>query len=355
MIRRALIASSTLLLLASGPALAESPGRVYIPLGDSNAIVIIDPQTLEIAGKIEGIPDAHGLAKTPDGLFLIAGRYDEQKAGAAVPKRPAAVSADEHAAHHAKRADGKSKNTGVVSTVSVIRLNDQTVVRHIDVPGAVHHVAVNPQGTLAIVTHPNQDAVSLIDLAAYEVAATIATGPLPNYSAFSPDGQHAYVSNAGNDTVSDVDIGKKIVLRNIAVGESPEHLVLSADGKRIFVNNVNNGTVSAIDVDAGSVSRTYHVGTSLHGIDLSDDEKTLYVAALGDDIVAAVDVASGKMRTTKLGPAPYHLAVIQGVGRVFVSSAEQPKIWVLDGMSLKLVGEIPIGGKGHQMVQVSAQ
>ncbi len=355
MLRTTLIASAMLLVLANVPALAGGSARVYIPLGGSNAIIIVDPQTSAITGKIEGIPNAHGLAKTPDGLYLIAGRNDEQKAGSSAPEKPAAVSADEHAAHHAKRADGKGKNTGVVSTVSVIRLKDQTVVRHIDVPGAVHHVAVNPQGTLAIVTHPHQDAISLIDLGSYEVAATIATGPMPNYAAFSPDGQHAYVSNAGNDTVSDLDVGKRIVLQNIPVGESPEHLVLSKDGKRLFVNNINSGTVSAIDVDAGSVSHTYRVGSTLHGIDLSDDEKTLYVAVLGDDVIAAIDVASGKLRTTKLGPAPYHLAAIRGTGRVFVSSAQEPKVWVLDGTSLKVVGEIAIGGKGHQMVQVSAQ
>lgn len=354
MIQRTVIASSILLLLAGVPSLAGGAGRVYVPLGSSNAIVIIDPQALAITGKIEGIPNAHGLAKTPDDRYLIAGRNDEQKAGNSAPEKPAEVSADEHAAHHARPADSRGKNTGVVSTVSVIRLKDRTVVRRVDAPGAVHHVAINPQGTFAIVTHPNQDAVSLIDLAAYAVTATIATGPLPNYAVFSPDGQHAYVSNAGNDTVSDVDVGKRIVLRNIPVGESPEHLVLSKDGKHLFVNNINSGTVSAIDVDANRVSRTYRVGSTLHGIDLSDDEETLYVAVLGDDLVAAVDISSGNLRTTKIGPAPYHLAAIRGTGRVFVSSAQEPKIWVLDGTSLERVGEIPIGGKGHQMVQVPA-
>jgi YVTN family beta-propeller protein len=340
------------IFLISAPVQAGDGGNVYVPLGSGNSIVIIDAETSKITGRIDGVPNAHGLAKTPDGLYLIAGRNDERKVDSAVPAKPAGVSADDHVAHHAKPAAGKAKSTGAVSSLSVIRIKDRAVVRLVDVPGAVHHVAVNPQGSLTIVTHPNQDAISLIDLKAYAVVATIATGPLPNYAAFSPDGQHAYVSNAGNNTVSDIDIAKRIVLRNIPVGDSPEHLVLKRDGTRLFVNNVNGGTVSAVDLGAGKVARTYRVGTSLHGIDLSDDEKTLYVATLGDDVVAAVDLASGNQKAMTLSPAPYHMATIRGTGRVFVSSAQQPKLWVLDGATLKLVAEIPIGGKGHQMVQV---
>ncbi|MEZ5853047.1 MAG: YncE family protein [Hyphomicrobiaceae bacterium] len=343
------------ILLLSTTAQAGDSGNVYVPLGTANAIVIIDAKTSKITGKIDGVPNAHGLAKTPDGRYLIAGRNDERKVGSSAPQKPAGVSADDHAAHHTKPAAGKAKSTGAVSSLSVIRIKDRAVVRLVDVPGAVHHVAVNRQGSLAVVTHPNQDAASLVDLKAFVVVATIATGPLPNYAAFSPDGQHAYVSNAGNNTVSDIDVARKIVLRNIAVGDSPEHLVLTKDGTRLFVNNVNDGTVSAVDLRTGNVARTYRVGSSLHGIDLSADEKTLYVAALGDDMVAAVDLANGKLRTMKLSPAPYHLATIRGTGRVFVSSAQQPKLWVLDGASLKLIGEVPIGGKGHQMVHVDVR
>ena len=356
MTHKLLISSLTALLIVSQPVMAGSDGRVYIPLGSDNAIIIVDPQTSAITGKIDGIPNAHGLAKTPDNRYLIAGRNDERDVGSAAPKKPVTVSKDDHAAHHGKTAGKKRVGGDVVSTVSVIRIEDRSVIRHIDVPGAVHHVAVNPKGTLAVVTHPNQDAVSFIDLAAFKVTATVATGPLPNYAAFSPDGQHAYVSNAGNNTVSDIDVAKGIVLRNIPVGESPEHLVLSKDGGRLFVNNINAGTVSAIDVKAGSLARTYRIGSSpLHGIDLSDDEKVLNVAVLGDDMVAALDLATGKLRTVKLSPAPYHLTTIRGIGRVYVSSAEEPKLWVLDAKSLQVVGEIPIGGKGHQMVQVEAQ
>jgi YVTN family beta-propeller protein len=342
-------------LYMATPAAASTPVKVYVPIGSANSIVIVDAARDSVIGKITNVPNVHGLAATPDGKSLIAGSYDERPMDAPAPSKPEGVTAEEHAAHHTRQPDNSASKSRVKSSLSLIRVEDRVVVRLIDVPGAVHHVAVSPDGRYAMVTHPTQNAVSLVDLATYDVTATIATGPLPNYAAFSPDGRRAYVSNAGNNTVSDIDIARKIVLRNIVVGDSPEHLVLSRDGNRLFVNNINDGTVSAVDVERGAVSKTYRVGSVLHGIDLSDDGQTLFVVSLGDDKIASIDLANGEMRTAKLAPTPYHLAAIRGAGKIYVSSADKPLIWVIDQASLKVVGEIAIGGKGHQMVQISGR
>lgn len=354
-LRRTLLTSTSLVMLSlSTPsaALALSSGNVYVPLGSADSIIVVDPWSNGTAGRIDNVPNVHGLAQTPDGRHLIAGRNDESPLDESAPAKPAGVSEDDHAEHHARKPGETSSAVGVKSTVTVIRLRDHAIMRRVDVPGAVHHVTVSPTGAYALLTHPTQDTVSLLDLATYKVVATIPTGPLPNYAAFSPHGDLAYISNAGNNTVSILDVNKQIVRHNIVVGESPEHLVLSKDGSRLFVNNISDGTVSAIDLPVGKVSAVYPIGDTLHGIDLSEDEKTLFVASLGDEKIAAVDLASGKVRSAKLGPMPYHLATIEGTGKVFVSSADEPKIWVIDPETLRVVSEIPIGGKGHQMVQV---
>lgn len=334
------------------PATNAVAGELYIPLGSDNAIVVVDTERDAVAGRIEGVPAVHGLAATPDGRFLIAGSYDERTAGGAPPPKPEAVSEEAHAAHHAAAATAP-RAEGLVSTVSVIRVSDGAVVRRIDVPGAVHHVAVSPDGRLAVVTHPNQGTISAIDLAAFRVVATVATGPVPNYAAFGPDGQRVYVSNAGNGTVSEVDAGRWTVRRNIVVGDSPEHLVLSADGGTLYVNNVAGGTVSVVSLSTGKTAKTIAVGKVLHGIGLSDDGRTLYVSALGDNRLAAIDLVSGAVRRASLEPSPYHLAVLRGSNKLYISSAEDPKVWGVDAQSLGVLREIPIGGKGHQMVQIA--
>ncbi len=340
--------------LAVLTAPAVSAERFYIPLGSDNAIVAIDSAEDAIVGRINGVPAVHGLAVTPDGRFLVAGSFDERQAGAMAPEKPSAMAEDEHAAHHSKGAAMRGgAAASVVSTVSIIDIETASVVRRVDVPGAVHHVSIDPAGRFAALTQPNQDAVTILDLANIAVAATIVTGPLPNYAVFSPDGQRLYVSNAGNNTVSDITADSWIVLRNVIVGESPEHVVLSADGKTLYVNNIDGGTVSEIDTASWSVGKTIEAGELLHGIDLSDDGKTIFVAVRGGDFLTAIDLQSGASKTITLSPSPYHLAAVRGLGKIYISSAEEPKVWVVDQQTLSVSGEMEIGGKGHQMVQVS--
>jgi len=350
LIRPAALAGMVAFLLAAQPLRAEP--FVYVPLGAENRIVVIDAAKDSVVRSIDGIPAVHGLAESPDGRFLVAGSFEEREPGTAAPPKPTGMSEEEHASHHAMGSPPESQGTAAsVSTVSVIRASDGTVIRRIDVPGAVHHVAISPDGRFAAVTHPNGGGISAIDLSSYKVLATIPTGPLPNYAAFSPDGGTVYVSNAGNDTVSAVDTGRWIVRWNAVAGKSPEHLVLSPDGTTIYVNNIEDGTVSVIAVDREKVVQTIPIGDTLHGIDISQDGKTLFVASLGDDKIVAVDLAVGNARSAPLGPAPYHLAVIHDAGKLYVSSADEPKIWVVDPASLAVTGEIQIGGKGHQMAQ----
>lgn len=329
---------------------ATAGGMVFIPLGDANEVFAIDTLRDTVVGRIGGLPAVHGLAQTPDGRFLIAGSYQERAMGAAMPEKPAGVSADAHAMHHRSMAAKPGAPAAMLSTVSIVRIADGSVVRRIDVPGAVHHVAVSPDGRVAVATHPDGGGISVIDLATYAVVAKVATGSYPNYAAFSPDGKRLYVSNAGDDSVSVVDTKTWTVLGSMAVGASPEHLVLSDDGTRLYVNNVEDGTVSVIAVPEQNVVQTLSVGAALHGIDLSDDGATLFVAAMGDDKLVAIDLATGTYRSARLTPAPYHLAVIHGSRKLYVSSAENPIVWVVDEASLRVQWTIPITGKGHQMV-----
>lgn len=325
--------------------------EVYVPLGSANEIIVIDGMRDEITGNIKGIPAVHGLAGTRDGRFLIAGSYAERELGSGAPAKPSGVTEDEHASHHALPPPEREKPSGAISMVSVIRTSDRSAIRRIDVSGVVHHVAVSPNGRVAVVTHPDEDGISAIDLSSYRVLAEVATGPLPNYAAFSPDGDRVYVSNAGNETVSVVDVKRWSTVKNIVVGNSPEHVVMSKDGSMLYVNNVDDGTVSVISTESATVVNTIPVGPTPHGIDLSDDGKTLFVAVLEDNKLVAVNLPTGSSRSVPLSPEPYHLMTVRGMGKLYVSSATHGKIWVVDQVSLAVLRTIEIPGKGHQMVR----
>jgi YVTN family beta-propeller protein len=341
---------TALLLGTAWPAAAGQ--RVYVPLGGAGEVLVIDASNDRVVATIPNLPEVHGLAGTPDGTYLVAGSLAETEAGTPeIPPKPEGMSAADHQAHHGGSAAGGRTPEEAVSFVSLVRVDEGSVVHRIEVPGAVHHVAVTPDGRHAIATHPNGGGISVIDLSARRLAEVIPTGPLPNYTVVSADGTRAYVSNAGNNSVSEIDTASWRVLRNIATGESPEHMVLSPDGGRLFVNNVDEGTVSEISIAEAVVSRVFELGGLLHGIDVSDDGRTLFVAGREENRLFAIDLASGEASSTPLAPSPYHLTAIAGTGKLYVSSAEEPKIWVVDQRSLEVLREIPIRGKGHQMVQ----
>lgn len=349
-LRPAAWASAIPLALVMQTALAQP--LVYVPLGGEDKILVVDAAKDAIVDTISGVSAVHGLARTPDGKFLIAGSYEEREAGVVAMAKPAGVSEDEHAAHHGAAAAASKKDGAVVSTLSVVRIADGSIVRRIDVPGAVHHVAVSPNGRFAVVTLPNEDAISVIDLASYEVIATVSTGLLPNYAAFSPDGALVYVSNAGNDTISEIDTQSWTARRHIVATGTPEHVVLSADGATLYVANVDDGNVTAISLAKGEAVETYRIGGMLHGIELSDDGRTLFVSGREINELVAIDLGSGQSRSVILDPAPYHIMAIRGTGKLYVSSAGEPKIWTVGQDDLRILGEIAIGGRGHQMVMV---
>ena len=325
-------------------------GNVFVPLGSAGEVLSVDAEKDSITSRAGNVPDVHGLAITPDKKFLVAGSYSEVEAGnTGLPPRPEGMSEDVHRSHHAPRAEQPAERSDMISYLSIIRAADMNVVQRISVPGAVHHVAITPDSRFAIVTQPNNDGVSVVDLDGRKVIKSITTGSSPNYAAVTPDGRRLFVSNSGDDTISEIETANWTVGRTIPVGETPEHVVMSRDGTKLFVNNVYSGTVSTISLGSASVTKTYEIGGEVHGIDVSEDGKTLFVVARERERLIAVDLATGNMREAVFSPEPYHLTAVKGTGKLYLSSREEPKIWVINQQTLEPITEIQITGEGHQM------
>lgn len=342
--------SLAFLILASTSVLAAS---VYIPEGSAGSVLVVEAETGDVIKRISGLEAIHGLSGAPGVRYLVAGSFQElSREDAAQTNKPAAVSAEDHEAHHAGSDNRSPVSDGTVSIVTILDTQTEEIVHRLEVPAAVHHTAVSPDGSSAVATHPGNDGISIIDLETMKVVGFVATGPTPNYAAFSSDSQRVYVTNTGNATVSEVDVAKLVVTRNMIVGDAPEHFVAKSDDSALYVLDSDIGNVVEVSTASGKVSRTFAIGGELHGVDLAEDEKTLFVSGKGDNKFVAIDLATGESRSIPLSPAPYHVTTVTGTGNVFVSSREEPKVWVVDGKSLVVSKEIPISGEGHQMVVV---
>ena len=341
------LATATLTLLGTVPTFATT---VYIPEGSAGEILVVDADTGSVEARWPGFEAVHGLAGVPGARYIVAGSYSEvAKEEAEAPAKPDGVSQDEHEAHHASRAASVMPKDAGVSILTIVEAETGAVVRRIEVPGAVHHVAMSPDGRYAAVTHPTTDGISIIDLDTLAFKAFVPTGTSPNYAVFARDGRSVFVTNADSGTISEVDVDKTFVKRNILSGEAPEHVVMSHDGKRLYVADAYAGKVHEVIISDGNISRSLDVGGEIHGLDLSDDDGTLFVSGKGDDKIAAIDLSSGKAKFAALAPAPYHLTTIAGTNSLYVSSREEPKVWIVDQENLAVTGEIAVSGEGHEM------
>ncbi|KGF71126.1 hypothetical protein LL06_01775 [Hoeflea sp. BAL378] len=335
-------------LLTSASATAAT---VYIADGSADQIIVVDTDTGTVERRITGLDAIHGLSGAPGVRYLVAGSYSEVEGTEATAlAKPEGVSEDEHAAHHAKPAAGAMPKDAAISILTILDAKSGEILRRIEVPGAVHHTAVSPDGRYAAATHPSGDGISIIDLETLVFKAFVPTGSAPNYAVFSEDSASVFVTNSGNGTISEVDVEKGFVRRNLLVGTAPEHVVISDDGATLYVADADIGKIHEIAVSDGAILRSFEIGGELHGLDLSDDGSTLFVSGKSEDKLVAIDLQSGAMRTASLSPAPYHLTTIDGTGKIYVSSRDEPKIWIINQIDLAVIGEIAVSGEGHQMV-----
>ena len=119
-------------------------------------------------------------------------------------------------------------------------------------------VTIDARGRLAYAANVGSDDVSVVDIAAARVVATIPTGLRPYEVALAAG--RGFVTNSYGDSVTVFDLDSHEVLAEIAVGEYPEGIDASADGRRIYVANWMTDTISIIDTDSLQVLGEIAVG-----------------------------------------------------------------------------------------------
>ncbi len=333
-------------------AFAAAEPIVFVPEGSANTILMVNAETGETVKSITGLEAVHGLSGAPGVPYLVAGSYAEtDRTAIAELTQPEGVSEDEHAAHHTTAEDASIGPLDAgISIISILDATSGEIIRRIEVPGAVHHTAVSPDGRFAVATHPTGGGISVIDLTTFTLTAYVPTGNMPNYAAFGSDPNVVYVSNTGNGTISEVDLERGIVRRNMVVGTAPEHIVIDADTAVLYAADADAGDVIEVSITDGTSLRNFGIGGELHAIDLSDDRATLFVAGRGEDKLALITLADGEIQYADLSPQPYHLTNIPGTDTLFVSSRAEPKIWIIDQATMTVRSEFQIEGEGHQMV-----
>ena len=204
-----------------------------------------------------------------------------------------------HPAHVVLTPNGRYAyvTNGGENTVSVIELPAGKLAATIPVGAYPHGVRISPDGREAYVANLKDGSVSIIDTASMKEAARLPVGKAPAQTGFTPDGRTAFVSLSGEDRVALIDPVARKVLRKVPVGTVPIQLYASLDGKQLFVANQGSRqrpgmTVSVIDIASGKVTKSVRAGRGAHGVVVGTDGRYAYVTNTFENTVSVIDVAS---------------------------------------------------------------
>jgi serine/threonine-protein kinase len=214
--------------------------------------------------------------------------------------------------------------------VSVIDIGAGTVTASIRNGGA-RGVAVSPDGRRAYgVNHGSPGTVSVIDTDSGTIAATIPVGNAPEGVAVSPDGRRAYITNVLSDTVSVIDTMKSTVTATIPVGSAPYGVAVSPDGRHAYITNVDANTVSVIDTSSSTVTTTIPVGAYPDGVAVSPDGRGAYITNGNSNTVSVVDTSGSTVTTTiPVGNFPRAVAVSPDGRRVYITNGGSKTVSVI--------------------------
>jgi len=107
-------------------------------------------------------------------------------------------------------------------------------------------IAVNDDGTLAVVAERSRGMAAILDLTAYSVLAEVTVGGGP--SSVAIDGNLAVVVNQDIDNVSVIDLTTKTVTATEDVQRGPRGVSINSANNKAYVTNQDAGTVSVIDL-----------------------------------------------------------------------------------------------------------
>ncbi len=224
------------------------------------------------------------------------------------------------------------------ATVSLMQLPAGNIVATLPTGHAPHEVAVSPDGRRALVSNYGDrerpgDTLTLVDIPSAQVAGTI---DLPGQS--RPHGLEwldndlAVVTAEGSRSLLLVDATDMAVTQRMAVDQDTAHMVTAHPALgRAFTANIGSGTSSAVDLERGVKLADMEAGKGSEGIALVRAGSELWVSNRGADTVSVFSTATlEKLADIKTRGFPIRVEADDARGRVYVTLPKADALAVID-------------------------
>jgi len=310
------------------PQLAEIPQRVYVPDEGSGDVVIIDPRTFAIVGRVQVGKSPEHVTPDWDLDRLYVNEMDSNALTVLDPKTGKAVKTIQvpHPYNLYFTVEGtkaivvEDSGEGGIQAGNGLRFYDRRTWRllgsvSIPYPGA-DHLDFSADGRYLFLSCEYSGVVVKVDTRTMKVAGFVRVGGLPIDVRLAPAGDVVYVANQGSNGVSIVDPMAMKVVGFIKTGKGAHGLALSRDTSRLLVTNRLAGTVSVISIASRRVVATWEVGGSPDMMALAPDGHQLWISNRYSGTVSVVDTRTGAvLKVIATGDGPHGLSYWPQPGR----------------------------------------
>lgn len=207
------------------------------------------------------------------------------------------------------------------------------------------HVAFNPAGTTAYSSNQGTHDLSVVDVAANRVTATVPLSSDAWNVLVSPDGKRLFATtDQGALFVINTATDAIVASFTLWSGDALRGLAIDRDGRWLYVGGTLTGHVYLFDATADTVARALVVGGKPQHMAVSRDGSQLYVAdeTLGMDVVT---LATGAVRPIALAGGGYGLALSPDDAQLYVSIPSMGLVQIVDRATGAVLKTLPVGGR----------
>jgi len=297
---------SAAVALACSAAAAQTPSGALIVLNkDEAALVIVDPSTKKVVGRVPTGEGPHEVAVSSDGKLAFVANYGAQTPGQTISIIDLAARKElrrldlgtlrrPHGIFFA--GDGK-----VYFTAEVNRL----IARYDPTAGQIdwlmgtgqtgtHMVLVNKDQTRIATANIGSDSITIMERGNNSLAwnqTVVPVGKGPEAIDLSPDEREIWTAHSRDGGVSIIDVATKKVAQTLNLQtKRSNRLKFTPDGKLVLVSDLDTGELVVLDAPGRTEIKRLKLGKNPEGILVAPDGAHAYVAVNGDNFISIVDL-----------------------------------------------------------------
>jgi YVTN family beta-propeller protein len=283
---------------------SESKGRLVVLNKEDATLVVMDPGSGKILGRVATGEGPHEVAVSSDGRTAFVGNYGAQTPGGSISVIDLSTMKETRRVdlgplrrpHGMFFADGKVYFTAETNRL-VARLDPTT--GQVDWmmgtgQASTHMVWTTPDASRIYTANIGSDSMTIMERGSNPQAWNVTTVPVgrgPEGFDVTPDGRELWAAHSRDGGVSIVNLAEKKVSGTIdAQTKRSNRLKFTPDGRLALISDLDSGDLVVIDVAAKKISTRVPLGRMVEGILVQPDGARAYVAVTGDNQIAIVDL-----------------------------------------------------------------